>query len=130
MCCCLFGGGGTNLGDVLGAVGPMTTSVELTLVALVLQLLAVFDAVTLSSTVETLVVLWQWVSFSLALLLLIPGEGADVFLVSGSHSYLHCFHLVERFARSGFLPCLCVHSIRFQVGTNFFYGHKHSVIVL
>ena len=50
----------------------MTTSMEFALVALVLQLSAVLDAVAFGSTVETLVVSWWRVSFTLALLLFIP----------------------------------------------------------
>ena len=50
----------------------MTASVELAFVALVLWLSAVLDAVAFGSAVETLVVLWQRVSFTLSLLLLIP----------------------------------------------------------
>ena len=59
----------------------MTASMELALVALVLWLLAVLDAVAFGSTIETLVVPWRRVSFTLSLLL-IPQEGADVFLDS------------------------------------------------
>ena len=58
MHCCLLRGRGSNLGDVLGAVGPMTASVELALTTLILWLPAVLDAVALHSTVETLVVSW------------------------------------------------------------------------
>ena len=50
----------------------MTSSVELTLAVLVFGLSAVLDAVTFGSTVETLVVSWRRVSFTLALLFLIP----------------------------------------------------------
>ena len=59
----------------------MAASVELALVALVFWLSAVFDAMAFGSTVETLVVSWQRVSFTLSLLL-IPREGADVFFSS------------------------------------------------
>ena len=61
----------------------MAFSVELALVALVLQFLVVLDAVTLDSAIETLVVL-QHVPFALSFLLLIPLEGADFFLCSWS----------------------------------------------
>ena len=57
MHCGLFCGGGVNLCDVLGAVGPITTAVELAFATLVFGLAAILDAVTLCSTVETLVVL-------------------------------------------------------------------------
>ena len=68
----LFRGRNSNFGHVLGAVGPMTSSVELALVALVLQLLAILDAMTLGFTVETLVVSQRRISFALSFLLLIP----------------------------------------------------------
>ena len=57
----------------------MTASMELALTALILWLLAVLDAVALGSAVETLVVSWRRVSFTLTPFLLIPREGADVF---------------------------------------------------
>ena len=60
----------------------MTTSMELALVALILWLSAVLDAMAFSSTVETLVVSWRRVSLALTHLLLIPQEGADVFFSS------------------------------------------------
>ena len=72
MCHSLLCGGGANFGDVLGAVGPVASSVELALVALVLRLLAILDAVALCSTVETLVVPWRYIPFALSFLLLIP----------------------------------------------------------
>ena len=80
----LFCSGGSNLSDVLGAVGLMTTSVEFALVALVLGLSAILDAVAFGSAVETLVASWRRVTlaFALALLLLFPREGADVFFIS------------------------------------------------
>ena len=84
----LFGSRGSNLSDVLGAVGSMTAAVELALVALVLRLSAILDAVTFSSAVETFVVSWQRVSFTLALLLFIPREGTNVFFGSWSRSSL------------------------------------------
>ena len=62
--------------------GAVTSSMKLALVALVLQLSAILDAVTFSSTVETLVVSWQCVPFALSFLLLIPQEGADIFICS------------------------------------------------
>ena len=71
VCCGLFHGRNSNFGNVLGAVGPVASSMELALIALVLQLSAVLDAVTLSSAVETLVVP-QHVPFALSFLLLIP----------------------------------------------------------
>ena len=80
----LLRGRGPNFGDVFGAVGSVTSSVELALGALVLGLLAVLDAVAFGSTVETLVVSWRRVSFTLTLLLLIPREGADIFFSSRS----------------------------------------------
>ena len=91
----------------------MTAAVELALRALVLQLLAILNAVTFRSAVETLVVSWRRVSFTLALPLLIPRESADVFFGSRSKPNLRRFHLVESFTWSGFLPCSCVHVIRF-----------------
>ena len=62
----------------------MTPPVELAFVALVLQLLAVLDAMTLGSTVETLIVSWQHIPFALSFLLFIPQESADVFFRSWS----------------------------------------------
>ena len=50
----------------------MTATVELALGALVLRLTAILDAVAFGSAVETLVVSWRRVSFTLAFLLLIP----------------------------------------------------------
>ena len=58
----------------------MASSMELALVALVLRLSAVLDAVTLDSAVETLVVLWRHIPFALSFLLLISREGSNVFL--------------------------------------------------
>ena len=83
VCRCLFRSRGSYFSDVLGAVGPMTASMELAFVALVLWLSAVLDAVTLRSAVETLVVSWRD-SLAFAFLLLIPQEGADVFFNSWS----------------------------------------------
>ena len=83
MCHCLLYGGSLNFGNVLGAVGPVASSVELALIALVLWLLAVLDAMTFGSAIETLVVP-QYVPFALSFLLLIPQEGADIFLCSWS----------------------------------------------
>ena len=80
----LFRSSGSYFSDVLGAVGPMTASVKLALTTLVLRLSAVLDVVTFGSAVETLVVSWCRVSFTLSLLLLIPQEGADVFFSSWS----------------------------------------------
>ena len=68
----LLCGRSSNFGDILGAIGPVTSSMELALSALVLWLSAVLDAMILGPAVETLVVLWQRVSFTLPLLLLIP----------------------------------------------------------
>ena len=68
----LLCGRGPNLGDVLGAIGSVTASVEFALSALVLRLSAVLDAVAFGSTVETFGVLWRRVSFTLAFLLFIP----------------------------------------------------------
>ena len=62
----------------------MTASVELALTTLILRLPAVLDAMALHSAVETLVVSWWRVSFTLALLLLIPQEGTNVFFGSWS----------------------------------------------
>ena len=67
----------------------MTASMELTLGALVFGLSAVLDAVTFSSAVETFVVSWRRVSFTLSLLLIIPRESADVFFGSRSKPNLH-----------------------------------------
>ena len=72
MCCGLLHGGGSNFGDVFGAVHPVAPSMELALVTLVLRLSAILDAVTLSSAVETLVVSWWHIPFALSFLLLIP----------------------------------------------------------
>ena len=56
----------------------MSSSVELAFPALVLRLAAILDAVSFFSAVEALVASWRG-SLPLALLLLIvPGEGADV----------------------------------------------------
>ena len=82
VCRGLLRGRGSNFGDILGTIGSMTSAVELTLGALVLRLSAVFDAVSFSSAVETLVVSWRRVSFTLAPLLLIPRESSDVFFGS------------------------------------------------
>ena len=68
----LFRGRGSNFGDILRAVGLVTAAVELALGALVLRLPAILDAVAFSSAVEALVVSWRRVSFTLALLLLVP----------------------------------------------------------
>ena len=68
----LFHSRNSNFGDVLGTVGLMTASMELALVALVLWLSAVFDAMTFGSTVETLVVSQQRIPFAFSFLLLIP----------------------------------------------------------
>ena len=57
MFCGLFRGRGPDFGDVLGAVGLMTASMELALSALVLRLSAILDAMAFSSAVEALVVL-------------------------------------------------------------------------
>ena len=102
---------------------------EFALGALIFRLSAVLDAVTLSSTVETLVVSWRRVSFTLAFLLFIPREGGDVFFGSQSEPNLRCFHLVESFTGTGFLSCSCIHAIHFQVGANFFYGHECGIVV-
>ena len=83
VCHCLFRSGGSYFSDVLRAVGPMTAPMELAFVALVLWLSAILDAVTLHSTVETLVVSWRG-SLAFALPVLIPQEGADVFFGSWS----------------------------------------------
>ena len=79
MCHGLLRGGGLNFGDILGAVRPMASSVELALIALVLQLSAIFEAMALDSAVETLVVSWWRIPFALSFLLLIQREGSDVF---------------------------------------------------
>ena len=50
----------------------MTASMELALGALVFQFSAILDAMAFDSAVETLVVSWRRVSFTLAFLLLIP----------------------------------------------------------
>ena len=84
VCRCLLHGRSSNFSDVLGAVGPVTSSVELALVALVLWLSAVLDAMPLGSTVETLVVSWQHIPFALSFLLLIPQEGTDILFCSWS----------------------------------------------
>ena len=60
----------------------MTASMELALAALVLQLSAVLDAMALGSRIETLVVSWRRVSFTLSLLLLIPQKSTDIFFIS------------------------------------------------
>ena len=67
----LLHGRSLNFGDVLGAIGPVASSMELALSALVFRLSAVLDAVTLISTVETLVVSQQRAPFALSFLLLI-----------------------------------------------------------
>ena len=45
---------------------------ELALIALVLRLSAILDAMTLNPTVEILVVSWRHIPFALSFLLLIP----------------------------------------------------------
>ena len=50
----------------------MTAAMELALVALILRLSAVLDAMAFGSAVETLVVSWWRISLALSLLLLIP----------------------------------------------------------
>ena len=108
----------------------MTTSMELALITLILWLMAVFDAMSLSPAVETLVVSWRRVSLAFTLLLFIPQEGADVFFSSWPEPYLCRFHLVESFAGAGFLPCSHIHAIRLQVSADFFYGSKCGVVVV
>ena len=68
----LFRGGGPNFGDILRAIGSVTATMELALVTLVLRLSAILDAMAVDSAVEAFVVPWQRVSFTLALLLLVP----------------------------------------------------------
>ena len=65
----LFYSGGTNFSDILGAVSPVTSAMELAFVTLVLGLAAVLDAIAFYSAVETLVVSWGSVALSLPLLL-------------------------------------------------------------
>ena len=84
MCHSLLGSGSSDFGNVLGAIGPVTPSMELALSALVLQLLAILDAMALGSTVETLVVSWWHIPFALSFLLFFPQEGSDVFFCSWS----------------------------------------------
>ena len=72
MCHSLLCGRSPDFGDILGTVGPVTSSVELALVALVLWLLAVLDAMAFSSAVKTLVVSWWHGSLACPFLLLIP----------------------------------------------------------
>ena len=84
VCCGLLHSRGLDLGDILGAIGSVTSSMELALGALVFWFLAVLDAVAFGYAVETLVVSWRRVSFTLTLLLLIPREGADIFFSSWS----------------------------------------------
>ena len=102
---------------------------ELALVALVLRLSAVFDAVALGSAVETLVVPWRRIPFALSFLLLIPREGSNVFFNSWPKPNLRRFNLVDRFAGASFLSCACVHAVCLQVGADFFYGGKRGIIV-
>ena len=89
VCRGLLRGRGSNFGDILRAVGLVAATMELVLGALVLWLLAILDAMAFCSAVETLVVSWQRVSFTLAFLLLVPRESADVFFGSWSKSNLH-----------------------------------------
>ena len=103
---------------------------ELALVALVLRLLAVLDAMTLDSAVETLVVSRQCIPFAFAFLLLIPQESANIFFGPWPNPDLCRFNLVEGFAGTSFLPCACVHAVCFQVGANFFYGSECGVVVV
>ena len=72
MRCGLLRGRGPNFGDVLRAVGSVTSSMELALAALILRLSAILDAMAFGSAVETLVVSWRRASFTLSLLLFIP----------------------------------------------------------
>ena len=67
----------------------MTSSMELALTTLVLQLSAILDAVALDSAVETLVVSQQHIPFALSFLLLIPQEGSDVFFSFWAKPDLH-----------------------------------------
>ena len=71
MCHSLLHSRGSNFGDILGAIGPVTSSMELALSALVLWLSAVLDAMILGPAVETLVVS-RYIPFALSFLLLIP----------------------------------------------------------
>ena len=71
VCGCLFHRGGVDFSSILGTVPAMSTAVELALAALILQLLAVPNSVSVLATIEALVALR---CRSLALLLLIvPG---------------------------------------------------------
>ena len=72
MCRSLLGSGSSDFGNILGAIGPVTPSMELALIALVLWLSAILDAVAFGSTVETLVVSWWRVPFALSFLLFFP----------------------------------------------------------
>ena len=68
----LFLSGRADFSNVLRTVAPMSAAVELALLARILRLSAVLDAVTFFSAVEALVASWSG-SFSLAfLLLLVP----------------------------------------------------------
>ena len=115
VCRCLLCGSGSNFSDVFGAIGPVTASMKLALAALVLWLSAVFDAVTFSSAVETLVVSWRRISLAFTLFLLIPREGTNVFFDPWSKPYLRRFYLIESFAGTRFLTCSCVHVVCLQV---------------
>ena len=84
MHCCLLHGRDPNFCDVLRAIGSVTTPVELALVALVLWLSAILDAVAFRTAVATLVVSQRRASLAFTLLLLIPRKGTSVFLVSWS----------------------------------------------
>ena len=59
VCGGLFGGGGMNLGSILGAISVMPTSVELALTALILWLLAIPNSVSVLAAVEALVASWH-----------------------------------------------------------------------
>ena len=74
----LFFSRGSNLGNVLRTVAPMSSSVELALSALVLQLTAVCDAVPFFSAVEALVASLCGSFPFVFLLLVVPRKGANV----------------------------------------------------
>ena len=92
MCGCLFFRGRADFSDVLRTVAPVSSAVELAFAAWVLRLSAVLDAVSFFSTVEALVASWSG-GFSLALLLIVPREGADI-VGLWAWPYLYGFCLV------------------------------------
>ena len=125
---CLFGRGSVNLCDILGAGALMAASVELALAALILRLLAVLYSMSILAAVEALVASWCR-GLRLSLLLIVPGEGANIFFSPGSWSKFYSFDLMDRLAGARFFPSSGVHVVHLQIVANFFYGDEGHIIV-